>query len=106
MTTNDAAVAERIRILREHGSRTRYYHEAIGINSRLDVLQAAVLRVKLQHLDWLNMLRRTVAQRYLDGLAPIPGIVLPHSAKGGMSVWNQFIDDLLSRSAASTIGLC
>ncbi|MBE9098587.1 DegT/DnrJ/EryC1/StrS family aminotransferase [Vacuolonema iberomarrocanum] len=90
VTTNDAAVAERIRILREHGSRTRYYHEAIGVNSRLDVLQAAVLRVKLQHLDWLNMQRRTVAQRYLDGLAPIPGIVLPHSAKGGMSVWNQF----------------
>ncbi|MEO1208747.1 MAG: DegT/DnrJ/EryC1/StrS family aminotransferase [Cyanobacteria bacterium J06638_20] len=90
VTTDDAAIAERIRILREHGSRTRYYHEAIGINSRLDVLQAAVLRVKLQHLDWLNMQRRTVAQHYLDMLAPIPGIALPHPAKGGMSVWNQF----------------
>jgi len=90
VTTNDAAIAERIRILREHGSHTRYYHEAIGINSRLDVLQAAVLRIKLQHLEWLNMQRCNVAQRYLEGLAPIPGIALPHFAKGGMSVWNQF----------------
>ncbi|MEO1145056.1 MAG: DegT/DnrJ/EryC1/StrS family aminotransferase [Cyanobacteria bacterium J06638_22] len=98
VTTDDAAIAERIRILREHGSRTRYYHEAIGINSRLDVLQAAVLRVKLQHLDWLNMQRRTVAQRYLDGLAPIPGIALPHPAKGGMSVWNQFTIRVLGES--------
>lgn len=90
ITTRDGAIAARIRMLREHGSRARYYHEAIGINSRLDVVQAAILRVKLQHLEWLNLQRRNVAQRYLEALAPVPGIALPHAAQGGMSVWNQF----------------
>jgi len=64
VTTNHADLAERIRRLRNHGSRRRYYHEEIGWNSRLDAIQAAVLRVKLQHVDEWNRRRRNIAGRY------------------------------------------
>ena len=64
VTTNNIDLAERIRRLRNHGSRRRYYHEEIGWNSRLDAIQAAVLRVKLTHIDAWNRQRRTVAERY------------------------------------------
>jgi len=90
VTTQDGAIAERIRILREHGSRTRYYHEAIGVNSRLDALQAAVLLVKLQHLEMFNMQRRAIAHRYTDLLQNIPDLGLPPVTLGGQSVWNQY----------------
>jgi dTDP-4-amino-4,6-dideoxygalactose transaminase len=64
LTTNDAAIADRLRVLRTHGSRHRYTYEVIGMNSRLDALQAAILRVKLRHLDaWTNG-RRQNAERY------------------------------------------
>jgi len=64
VTTDDEEVAEHVRRLRNHGSRQRYYHEEIGWNSRLDAIQAAVLRVKLRHLDDWNQKRRIVACRY------------------------------------------
>lgn len=64
VTTSNIDLAERIRRLRNHGSRRRYYHEEIGWNSRLDAIQAAVLRVKLTHIDAWNRQRRTVAERY------------------------------------------
>lgn len=90
VTTQDGAIAERIRILREHGSRTRYYHEAIGVNSRLDALQAAVLLVKLQHLETFNLQRRAIAHRYTDLLQNLPDLELPPATLGGQSVWNQY----------------
>ncbi len=64
VTTNDEELAARVRRLRNHGSRQRYYHEEIGWNSRLDAMQAAVLRVKLKHIDDWNLARRMLARRY------------------------------------------
>jgi dTDP-4-amino-4,6-dideoxygalactose transaminase len=90
LTTNDPAIAATVRMLREHGSRTRYYHEEIGINSRLDAIQAAILQIKLRHLDTWNTQRQLVAERYHQLLQPVPGVVAPQALPGGESVWNQY----------------
>ncbi len=74
VTTNDAELADHVRRLRNHGSRRRYYHEEIGWNSRLDAMQAAILRVKLKHLDEWNQQRRMLACRY-HGLLGKAGLV-------------------------------
>jgi dTDP-4-amino-4,6-dideoxygalactose transaminase len=71
VTTNDPHIAERLRMLRDHGSRQRYHHELIGMNSRLDELQAAILRIKLRRLDEWNEKRRTHAQAYTERLRGI-----------------------------------
>lgn len=90
VTTNDPAIASAIRMLREHGMRDRYYHEETGINSRLDTIQAAILQIKLRHLDTWNDLRRSVAERYHQLLEHVPGVVKPQEIAGGRSVWNQY----------------
>lgn len=72
VTTDDDAAAERIRALRNHGQTERYHHPFIGYNSRLDELQAVVLRHKLPHIDHYNAERRRVADRYHGGLAQLP----------------------------------
>jgi dTDP-4-amino-4,6-dideoxygalactose transaminase len=77
-------------MLREHGSRTRYYHEAIGVNSRLDAVQAAILAIKLRYLDQWNQQRTAVAQRYDALLANVEGIARPPAPSFGQSVWNQY----------------
>ena len=79
---NSDEVAERARMLRAHGSRRKYYNEAIGYNSRLDALQAAFLRVKLRHVDAWNEARRQVASRYNELLAGLSGLVLPEVSPG------------------------
>lgn len=96
ITTNDRQIAATVRMLKEHGSRSRYYHEEIGVNSRLDALQAAILQVKLGHLETWNNQRSQVAARYQNLLAPLPGIVLPQSLPGGKSVWNQYTIRILT----------
>lgn len=79
VTTNDSALAERVRLYRDHGSRVRYEHEVIGRNARMDEIQAAVLRIKLRHLDDWNERRRANAARLSQALAgtsvelPVPG---------------------------------
>ncbi len=78
VTTNDEELADHVRRLRNHGSRERYYHEEIGWNSRLDAIQAAVLRVKLRHLDDWNQKRRIAACRYY-GLFGAAGLVQPEA---------------------------
>jgi len=83
VTIDDEAVAEHVRRLRNHGGVRRYYHEEIGWNSRLDAIQAAVLRVKLKHLDDWNQKRRMVACRY-HGLFAGAGLV-----ENGASRMNQ-----------------
>jgi dTDP-4-amino-4,6-dideoxygalactose transaminase len=90
VTTNDPEIATIIQKLREHGSNIRYYHELIGINSRLDTLQAAILQIKLRYLDRWNQARHEVAQRYQELLSPIPGIILPQVLAPAQSVWNQY----------------
>ncbi len=90
MTVNDPALAADLRMLREHGQRQRYYHEAIGVNSRLDAIQAVILQIKLRSLDTWNQRRTAIAQRYQQGLAGVPNLVLPQAIAGGTSVWNQY----------------
>lgn len=90
VTTNDPDVAERVRILRNYGSRTKYVNEVRGVNSRLDVMQAAMLRVKLPLLDEWNRRRRAVAARYLDALRGTH-LKLPSIAPGVDPVWHVFV---------------
>lgn len=90
MTVNDAQLAADLRMLREHGQRQRYYHEAIGVNSRLDAIQAVILQIKLRSLDRWNQQRTAIAHRYQQGLAGLPGLRLPQAIAGGTSVWNQY----------------
>lgn len=92
VTTNDRALAESVAMLRVHGSRQRYVHEAIGINSRLDALQAAVLLVKLKRLDqWADGRRRNAA-RYMQlfAEAKLDQITVPPIEPGNVHVFNQF----------------
>ncbi len=90
VTTNDPAIAAKIKMLRQHGEKSSYHHVEIGINSRLDALQAAILQVKLRYLDTWNEQRRAIAARYHQYLSSIPGIVTPQELPGGKGVWNQY----------------
>ena len=90
LTTNDSEVAATASLIRDHGSRVRYHHEAIGINSRLDAVQAAILKIKLQHLEKWNEQRKEVAARYGDLLSPVDEVTAPREIKDGRSVWNQY----------------
>jgi dTDP-4-amino-4,6-dideoxygalactose transaminase len=88
VTTNDRAIADRIRMLRNHGQQQRYTSEAVGVNSRLDALQAAVLSIKLKYLENWNGQRRAIATRYGEFLSHLPGIIAPQSSPG--HVWHQY----------------
>jgi dTDP-4-amino-4,6-dideoxygalactose transaminase len=90
VTTNDPKLADRIRVLRNYGSRVKYVNEVKGFNSRLDPIQAAVLRVKLRVLDEWNARRRGIAQRYLAGLAG-SGLLLPQVPEWAEPVWHLFV---------------
>lgn len=90
LTTDDPAIAAAARLIRDHGSKERYYHEAIGINSRLDAVQAAILQVKLQYLEQWNAQRKKVAKYYEQLLAPLAGVHAPQEIAQGTSVWNQY----------------
>ncbi|AFZ12393.1 Glutamine--scyllo-inositol transaminase [Crinalium epipsammum PCC 9333] len=104
-TTSDSAIAASMRMLKEHGSRRRYIHEEIGINSRLDALQAAILQIKLTHLDTWNEQRRKVAENYHRLLKPISGIVTPQEIHGSRSVWNQYTIRIVSQQTdADSLG--
>ena len=87
--TNDDALAKRLRMLRVHGIEKRYYHDLHGFNSRLDELQAAILRVKLPHLAAWNVRRGEIAAAYTNGLADLP-IQLPAAAPGNSHIWHVF----------------
>lgn len=91
VTTDDAELAARVRVLRNYGSQVKYYNEVKGYNSRLDELQAALLRVKLPVLDEWNARRTAIAGRYLEQLAGLPELVLPAVAEGMDPVWHLFV---------------
>ena len=97
ITTDDPEIADRIRVLRNYGSRVKYVNEVRGFNSRLDTLQAAVLRVKLQYLDRWNDARRAIAVSYLTGLAD-SGVTLPVVPDWANPVWHQFVVRSTSRN--------
>ena len=93
ITTNDGELAQRLRILCDHGQNPRYHHSIVGVNSRLDSIQAAVLGVKLKQLDRYAALRSTHAQRYEEAFALGPvatALQTPSEAYGCSSVWNQY----------------
>ena len=90
ITTQSAELSERIEVLRNYGSRVKYYNEVIGYNSRLDELQSALLRIKLQRLDADNLRRKTIAARYLQGLQD-SGIALPFVPEWADPVWHLFV---------------
>lgn len=97
--TRDAALAERVRLMRQYGWRARYVAETAGRNSRLDELQAAVLRVKLRSLDTENARRGELAARYRGRLAGITGLTLPEVRAGAEAVWHQFAVRTAKREA-------
>jgi dTDP-4-amino-4,6-dideoxygalactose transaminase len=87
--TDDATLAEHLLSLRNHGSRVRYYHDEIGFNSRLDEIQAAILRIKFKHIDTYNARRGANAAIYAKYLS-VPGIQLPIELKGAKHVFHQY----------------
>lgn len=109
ISTNSDRLAERARMLRQHGMRRRYHHDELGWNARLDGFQAALLSVKLKYIDGWNEARRSVARRYdtlfrAAGLAeagpyPARGIVLPHEVPGSRHVWHQYVIRTARRDA-------
>jgi dTDP-4-amino-4,6-dideoxygalactose transaminase len=98
IVTSDAKLAEEMRVLRNHGSRERYHHHVIGYNCRLDEMQAAILRVKLAHLDRLNGLRREKAQGYNRRLQG-SGVATPHEHGRGLHVYHQYTIKSAKRDA-------
>ncbi len=90
VTTDDPALAERLRVLRNYGSRIKYHNEVAGFNSRLDELQAAFLRAKLPQLDAENRRRAEIAEHYLDGLAGL-GLELPQAPAFAQCAWHVFV---------------
>ncbi|MBW4513322.1 MAG: DegT/DnrJ/EryC1/StrS family aminotransferase [Scytonematopsis contorta HA4267-MV1] len=90
ITTNDSEIAKRMRVIKEHGQKNRYYYEEIGVNSRLDCIQAAILQIKLRYLDTWNNQRGQIAARYQQLLSQVPGIITPQELPGGVGVWNQY----------------
>jgi dTDP-4-amino-4,6-dideoxygalactose transaminase len=99
VTTNNDELAEKVRLLRNYGSRTKYFNEVRGFNSRLAPIQAAVLRVKLQHLDTWNERRRFLARTYLQGMDDVAGLELPYVPTGMDAVWHVFVVRHAQRTA-------
>jgi dTDP-4-amino-4,6-dideoxygalactose transaminase len=91
VVTDDAALAHQVRLLGGHGSSTKYQHSHFGFNSRLDTLQAVVLRAKLRRLQEWNAERRAAAELYDDLLAGIPGLRLPVTLPGNEHVWHLYV---------------
>jgi dTDP-4-amino-4,6-dideoxygalactose transaminase len=109
VTTDDGELADRVRVLRNYGSRVKYRNEAKGYNSRLDELQAALLGEKLRVLDEWNARRRSLARRYLEALGGLP-LKLPHVPADCEAAWHLFVvrtkarDAFVQRLTASGIG--
>ena len=110
VVTDNAKLAEKMRMLRAHGWKKKYFPEILGYNSRLDALQAAILRVKLPHLDKWNEGRRKVAHIYSEALAGTPNLQIPFEAPNRTHVYHLYIlqvpnrDELQEKLKESGIG--
>ncbi len=91
VTTNDSAVAAKIRLLGAHGSAEKYVHEVVGVNSRLDTVQAVVLSAKLRRLEVWNDRRRIAAGRYAELLADVGIVQTPQSQAGNVDAWHLYV---------------
>lgn len=98
ITTNDTTLAEKIKSLRNYGSKVKYVNDDKGFNSRLDELQAAFLRVKLKYLNNDNASRREIAHAYLSKLSGLKGITLPHVPEWATPAWHLFVIQSTSRN--------
>ena len=98
VVTGDAALAESMRMIAAHGSRVRYYHDVLGLNSRLDTIQAAILSVKLPHLAEYNAARRRAASRYGELLKGLP-LTVPVAASGSEHIFHQYTIRVPARDA-------
>ncbi len=111
VVTNDEELAAAVRMLRDHGRTDKYLHEYVGVNSRLDTLQAAVLGVKLSHMEEWNEARRAVAAKYDAALGEFPWLTLPAQMPGGRHVYHLYVvrsdrrDELRQRLSDSGIGV-
>lgn len=101
ITTNDPELAERVRVLRNYGSRAKYVNEVRGFNSRLDPIQAAVLRVKIKHLDEWNARRVQLAKLYKSGLSEC-AVTLPHVPAWADHAWHLFVVRTQARETLQT----
>ena len=99
IVTDDTPLADAARMLRVHGGRERYYHDVVGINSRLDALQAAVLLVKMKHLDGWHEGRRCNAAYYDRELSKVAGVTIPWVEPRNESVYNQYVIRVKERDA-------
>jgi len=88
--TNDDALAEKIRMIANHGQKEKYQHEMVGVNSRLDTLQAAILNFKLNHLAQQLSTKKQLANQYLKELSGLKGLILPQAFKESLHTWHQF----------------
>jgi dTDP-4-amino-4,6-dideoxygalactose transaminase len=102
VTTDDATIAAEVRRLRNHGSSTRYVHDVIGMNSRLDTVQAVYLRAKLDRLEKWNDLRVRAAARYDRLLADVPGVRRPLLGAEGQHVWHLYVVRVAERDRVLT----
>lgn len=90
ITTDNEELAQKFRVFRNYGSEKRYHNKVVGTNSRLDELQAGLLRVKLKHLDEFNAERCAISERYMKGIKN-PKVLLPKIRPGADSTWHQFV---------------
>lgn len=110
VTTDDPSMAERVRLVANHGSATRYVHDAVGINSRLDAIHAVTLRAKLARLSDWNRRRQDAADRYAELLADVPKVTVPRSMPGNRDVWHLYVirvperDRILAELNAAGVG--
>jgi dTDP-4-amino-4,6-dideoxygalactose transaminase len=97
--TNNEEIAEKARLLREHGSHPKYFHSLVGVNSRLDALQAAVLLVKLKFLDGWNEARRANAAYYNERLGSLQGVTVPFVDSKCVHIYHQYVIRAANRDA-------
>ncbi len=100
IVTNDDALAAKARMIAAHGSRVKYRHEVLGVNSRLDSIQAAILRVKLKYLDAWHEARRNAAQRYSE-LLKNGGLIVPFEASYAFHIYHQYTIRLKNRDSVA-----